>query len=176
MGFSNYWFDEKFQELPQMCYFSEKKALDVTKSCVNIVPAGLKGVEEIRLRAVPIAIAPDFKGKVVYEWGCGCRSVMTDENVKKAKRIYQKHKQFCETPHTWAGNAPHGTYYNLPKNMHFITLNGQTFLDLRKSEVDLKRTDLYISGVKAVVLPSDAPKKAKRVLRRIRAENQKQRS
>ena len=176
MGFSSYWFDEKFQELPLMFYFSQTKALDLTKSCINIVPAGLKGVEEIRLRDVPVAVAPDFNGKVVYEWGCGCRNAVSDRDIAKAKKTYQKNQKFCETAHTWSGNSPHGNYYNLPANMRFITIGRRTFLDLREANIDLKRCDLCIGGVKAVLLPTDAQRKIGRLLGRIEAEKQRQNS
>jgi len=176
MGFSSYWFDEKFQELPLMFYFSKTKALDLTKSCVNIVPAGLKGVDEIRLRDAPFAVAPDFEGRVVYEWGCGCRSTISDDDLKKAKVAYKKNQKFCETPHTWAGNFPHTNYYNLPPNMSFLRLGNRTFLDLRKANVSLTRREAHISGIKAILLPTDPGTKAMRLLRRIEVEAQRQRS
>lgn len=167
-GFSNYWFDERFQDLPIMSYFSESKSLDLTKSSIKSVPAGLRGVDEIRLCGAPKAISPDFKGRVVFEWGVGCRSELTDEEIKKAKATYKKYKKFYETPHTWAGNRPHVDYYNLPKNMHFVIVDNQTFLDLRQSNVAaLDRSNLWISGVKAVLLPTDTKRKATRVMHRI---------
>ena len=171
MAFSDYWFDKDFHELPLMFYSRWDKELDVSKSSVNIVPAGLKGVDKIKLRDKPIAIAPDFKGEITYEWGAFCFRPLSTDQIKKAKSTYKKHKKFCEAPHTWAGNSPHRNYYNLPTNMRFITIGKRTFLDLRKCNVELKRPDLYISGVKAVLLPTDTKDKASRILKRIRQES-----
>ena len=147
----------------------------LTKSSIKSVPTGLRGVDEIRLCAAPKAIASDFKGRVVFEWGVGCRSELTEDEIKKAKATYRKYKKFYETPHTWAGNRPHTDYYNLPKNMHFVTVGNQTFLDLRQANVGmLDRSNLWISGVKAILLPTDAKTKSARVVCRIRkVERQK---
>jgi len=169
MGFSSYCRDEKFQELPLMFYFAKTKALDLTKSCVNIIPAGLKGVDEVRLRDIPFAVAPDFMGKIVYRGRAGYQSPVSEEDLQKAKETYQKNKEFCETPHTWAGNALHN-YCNLPANMHFVTIGKQVFLDLRQSQVKLSRSNMLIGGIKAVLLPSDDNTKAVRLMRRIQDE------
>ena len=170
MAFSDYWFDTEFHELPTMLYFADTKELDLSHSCVNIVPAGLKGVEEICLHEKPIAVAPDFNGKITYEWGVCSFLSLTNDEVRQAKLTYKKHKKFCETPHTWAGSDPHTNYKNLPSNMRFITLDGLKFLDLRRCNVAVKRSDLYIS-VKAVLLPTDREGKATRLLKRINEQS-----
>jgi len=170
MAFSDYWYDKEFHELPLMFYYADDKELDLSKSCINMVPAGLNGVENIKLCEKPVAIAPDFSGTVSYEWSASCFRPLTYCEMKKAKITYTQHKEFCDTPHTWAGLSPHTNYSNLPPNMHFVTVGRRTFLDLRKSPVAVKRFDLYIGGVKAVLLPTDKKEKAPRVLKRIREQ------
>ena len=167
MAFSDYGYDEKFQDLPLMLYFRKDRTLDLSRSCINIVPAGLKGVDIIQLPTKPIAIAPDFKGRVKYKNCAFSFFTLTEEETKEAKRVYKKHKRFCETPHNWAGSSLHTNYLNMPKNMHFITVGQRTFLDLRRCNVQVKRENLYIS-VDAVLLPDDRKGKATRLLRRMK--------
>ena len=173
--FTNCWFDTKFHELPVMFYYAGDKELDLSGSCVNIVPAGLKGVDKIKLREQPIAVAPDFKGKITYERGAFCFQSLADDIKKVAKAVYVKNKEKCETPHILHGGELYGCYCNLPANMHFITVGNQTFLDLRQCNVELKRSDLYFSGIKAVLLPTDREGKASRLLRKMQlADRQRQ--
>ena len=175
-GFSNYWWDKEFQELPVMYYYKDAKKLDLGRSSVNIVPAGLRGVDTIELREKPIAIAPDFKGKVRYEWSAFCVVTLPDEEVKKAKATYRKYKKFCETPHSSAWGEPHTNYMNLPTDMHFVRVGDRVVLDLRQSNVVIKqRSDQCIGGVKALILPTDRADKVKHLLRRMyRSARQRQ--
>ena len=167
-GFSGYWWDKEFQDLPPMIYYKHDKELDLSRSSVNIVPSGLEGVDTIRLRDKPIAIAPDFTGTILYEWSSFCFPALSADDAKKARLFYQKNQQFCETPHTWAGNSPHSNYNNIPNNMRFVTVDQRTFLDLRECNVSVKRSSLWIGGVKALMLPTDRADKAKRLLKRMR--------
>ena len=168
-SFSNYRFDKKFHDLPIMFYSDKFKTLDLSRSDINIIPAGLKGVDVILLRGKPVAVAPDFKGQIKYGWGVCNFLLLTNTEIKKAKIIYKKYERFCETPHTGIENSPHSDYYNLPKNMHFVTVGNRSFLDLRKCNVQLRnRSDMNIIGIKAILLPSDRKNKAPRLLKRIK--------
>lgn len=167
-GFSSYWWDKEFHELPLMIYYKNDQCLDLSHSCINVVPAGLRGVKTIQLRERPIAIAPDYMGGVKYEWSAFCFHSLTDEEIKEGKKVYRKNKKFCETPHSWAGGSPHTNYKNLPNNMRFVTVGNRAFLDLRRSNVVLKHADVPVGGIKAVLLPSDRKGKASRLLKRMR--------
>ena len=114
--------------------------LDLRASYVDMIPAGLKGIDSVYFSNFPRFIAPDYTGEVYVDRGNDGLYRLPD--LKSYKDRYIRCQKFVERPRYFNGGL-----CTLPKNMHFFKGENGYCLDLRKTSVKYAST---VSGITRV--------------------------
>ncbi len=109
-------------------------------SCVDMIPAGLKGIDSVCFSNFPRFIAPDYTGEVYVDRGKDGFYRLPD--LKSYKDRYIRCQKFVEMPRYFNGGL-----CTLPNNMHFFKGENGYCLDLRKTSIKYASTILGISRI-----------------------------
>ena len=121
-------------------------ALVLTASHVDMIPAGLQGIDTVIFSDAPKFIAPDYMGKVYVET-CNCSRRLHD--LKRYKDRYVRCQKFMEMP-----RYLNGEQCTLPKGMRFFKLEYGYYLDLTKTPVKFASS---ISGITKIFKKTQTP-------------------
>ena len=137
--------DGKIVSLPEGVRFIGG-ALDLTASYVDMIPAGLKGIDTVIFSDLPKFIAPDYTGKVYVEKFNRGRRL---HDLKTYKDRYVRCQKFMEMP-----RYLNGAQCTLPKDMRFFKLERGYYLDLTKTSVQFASS---MSGITRIFTKTQAP-------------------
>lgn len=115
-------------------------ALDLRASCVDMIPAGLQGIDSVYFYDIPKFIAPDYTGEVHVD---KFDHIYRLRNLKSYKDRYIRCQKFVEMP-----RYLNGELCTLPKNMRFFKGEDGYCLDLRKTSI---RYVFAISGITRII-------------------------
>ncbi len=115
--------------------------LDLRASYVDMIPAGLKGIDGVFFPNFPRFIAPDYTGEVYVDRGNDGLYRLPD--LKSYKDRYIRCQKFVEMPRYFNGGL-----CTLPNNMHFFKGENGYCLDLRKTSIKYAST---ISGISRII-------------------------
>ena len=152
--FSKFKFAEKFERLPEEMEINVRGNLCLTRTKVDMIPAGLKGIYFIFMDKKPRYISPDFKGTVMYDDANRIKD-MDNLEVQAAKARYIVYRDMVERPRYIEEEDGSLSLCSLPGNM--VVYNNPFLgycLDLTRTSISEKQK---LGGFKDVVL---YPKKA----------------
>ncbi len=114
--------------------------LDLRASCVDMIPAGLKGIDSVYFSVSPKFIAPDYTGEVLIDYLDD--PVHPLDDLKKYKDRYVRCQKFVEMPRYF-----YDRLCTLPKDMRFFKAEDGYCLDLSKTSVRYASAILGISRI-----------------------------
>ena len=160
--FTKFKFAEKFERLPHAMrlaihtsslldlFDTTSSWLDLSSTRVDMVPAGLKGVEVVVFNNKPLYIAPDYEGLVMVPGGMAGVTDMQEEDIEAAKERYKANQEMVEKPRYVEEEDGSLSLCSLPKNMHLILKNySGSYLDLTETDVIEKQN---LEGFKDIIL------------------------
>ena len=150
--FKKFKFSETFDHLPEQMGLNIRGHLMLTRTKIDMIPAGLKGVFFVFLDKKPRYIAPDFKGIVIYD---DFRKEMDNLEIQAAKARYTFDQEMVEKPRYVEEKDGSLSLCSLPTNMHIFHKQLEGYcLDLTRTSVREKQN---LSGFKDVILYPKKP-------------------
>ena len=152
---SKFKFAEKFDRLPDQMEISVRGHLCLTRTKIDMVPAGLEGVYFIFMDKKPRYVAPDFKGSVLYN-DSNCTNDMDKLEIQAAKARYTAYRDMVEKPRYIEEEDGSLSLYSLPTEMHIFhkPFGGGYCLDLTRTSVTEKQN---LGGFKEILLYPKKP-------------------
>lgn len=117
--------------------------LDLSRTNVDMIPLGLKGVSIVKMTQSLAYVAPDFQGEIWLRNTNGEYKKMTRREIEYAKDAYIQDRQYVESE-----RFENNQLCVLPIGMHFSYNNSQAQLDLSRTAVS-RRPDIY--GIKIIM-------------------------
>ena len=147
---SKFQYGEKFERLPDQMELNARGHLILTRTKIDMIPAGLKGVTFVCFNKKPRYIAPDFDGIVMYSDSKHITDLdMLDVELAKARYIREREK--VEKPRYIQEKDGSFSLCSLPKDMHVIhdLFEGGYCLDLTRTSVSEKQN---LGGFRKIIL------------------------
>lgn len=144
---SKFTYGEKFERLPDRMELNVRGHLCLTRTKIDMVPAGLKGVFFIFMAQKPRYIAPDFDGIVLYS---DSLKDMDNLDIQEAKARYVAEREKVEKPRFIKEKDGTLSLCSLPTNIRIFhkPLVGYC-LDLTQTSIREKQN---LGGFKEVIL------------------------
>ncbi|MBO7483613.1 MAG: hypothetical protein J6T55_00610 [Alphaproteobacteria bacterium] len=102
------------------------------KTKVDMIPAGLKGVESVHFDKKPLFIAPDFEGEVTFN----DFTPMKEKEIKEAKARYNRFRKWVESPRYIEESDGTLSLCSLPKDIKIANeYRNHWHLDLTQTDI-----------------------------------------